>query len=1029
MLLLFSSILILSISLTNAATLDESCSNDVRCEGASLICSEGKCQCRVPLYRPCNSSCVLNPRSAYEGETCEERSHCINNAECSENKRCQCLNGFSAKNGLCYKKLNESCASNTECRSRYCLNHQCACGHGYELNDDRTECRRKLVKIYSTWADANASNAFCSDDASCIDLIAKCFNDTQHPTAKFCKCPYGYEVKNNNEKCEPIQISALSPLNTVQSNYAECGVCEDKNAVCIRAATQTTCWCQAGYKKENNRCVPSNKPLLLFPNSYDLSQHDFTTNFTDDQYAVHSNLIGCAPKHRFNPDDRSCVKIEPKWESSVLEYGSCTRINSRYRANREDGLCPQPLTCQDREDKYVCSCGKDKFLDSSNSEQCVYLIGKKTNSVDDLCPQHASRNNSTGTCECHSGYAVVADNRGCELKLSSESFSTNPNRPYDEVCTQVFGRKVYLYTAGECRCSGDESFPNAARTNCYAPLNHRLTAPIENCPENAILDGDQCRCTDGYYPKDGVRCEKAKLLDYQGSASTSVNSLTETDCRTWFNGPVKPYDNEHCECRNGSSLNDHGTGCWFNLNITLTNPSDSQYCPPHSNTGAGQECLCDNGYKPEGNRCVQIATQVYSDDDSSAESTPGLNEAGCRHFFGSGATLSTKGQYCICKPEAYAVLSNTYCHFLIDEMTDDIKGDRTCPANAETSDSASSPWACICKPNYHKSSDNRTCIGIPLKGTSIPSASTSCQSYTNENCVEQYGEFAFCQNENCYCNRQFSFINSDNKCEPFSKNIFPGFHELGSYACNANADCSDKPNAICDYTNSSDEYKVCQCREGYILDIATQACVKHECVPQCSSILNFECRGYQCVCREGYHQRGSVCVENSHKLELHQFCNRTLLGMLSSSVSDNDSLQCDKACSRVRCKDGYRSEQNQCVRYELNNDRCVDRESICAGIDTNSICSSEENKCLCKPSFYDFENKCYQAVGSECTEDKQCGPTMICKGQRCACNDEQREEETTDIYGRPIRRCVNGIDRLRFSPLILLIVVFGLFFK
>ena len=57
-----------------------------------------------------------------------------------------------------------------------------------------------------------------------------------------------------SKKKEPIRISALSPLNTVQSNYAECGVCEDKNAVCIRAATQTTCWCQAGYKKENNRC-------------------------------------------------------------------------------------------------------------------------------------------------------------------------------------------------------------------------------------------------------------------------------------------------------------------------------------------------------------------------------------------------------------------------------------------------------------------------------------------------------------------------------------------------------------------------------------------------------------------------------------------------------------------------------------------------------------------------------------------------------------------------------------------------------
>ena len=215
-------------------------------------------------------------------------------------------------------------------------------------------------------------------------------------------------------------------------------------------------------------------------------------------------------------------------------------------------------------------------------------------------------------------------------------------------------------------------------------------------------------------------------------------------------------------------------------------------------------------------------TRVYSDDDSNVESTPGLNEAGCRHFFGSGATLSTKGQYCICKPEAYAVLSNTYCRKNIAEIAlcqflwlrigfhyfrlPDWRNDRWYQGQSKLSSQCGNIrfrkniiyFSLVYKSfldrlrvlgpvSVNQIITSRATIehavsrwkihgksyfllfffqlvGIPLKGASTPSASTSCQNYTNENCVEQYGEFAFCHNENCYCNRQFSFINSDNKC-------------------------------------------------------------------------------------------------------------------------------------------------------------------------------------------------------------------------------------------------------------------------
>jgi hypothetical protein len=47
-----------------------------------------------------------------------------------------------------------------------------------------------------------------------------------------------------------------------------------------------------------------------------------------------------------------------------------------------------------------------------------------------------------------------------------------------------------------------------------------------------------------------------------------------------------------------------------------------------------------------------------------------------------------------------------------------------------------------------------------------------------------------------------------------------------------------------------------------------------------------------------------------------------------------------------------------------------------------------------------------RAVGSSCKNAEECGFNMICKGQRCACNDGQHEEEIKDVFGRLIKRCV-----------------------
>lgn len=259
------------------------------------------------------SSLVVNPHSAYEGEPCEVQAHCVENSVCSPEKRCQCSAGFPAKNGLCCRFINSEIfltaghrctlallqlrtstpfapAIKNACRAIARANDAAVHPAPNRLvirlaavrDDARIALRGKslvfdlvgpkVVKIYTSWAEANSNNAFCVSSASCIDSVAECVAEPAHPTQKFCKCPYGYQVKDNNERCgkwhcqrfapivsdayaiEPNRITLLSPLSTVQSSYQECGVCEDSHAACMTAASEKTCWCRSSYQKRDTRC-------------------------------------------------------------------------------------------------------------------------------------------------------------------------------------------------------------------------------------------------------------------------------------------------------------------------------------------------------------------------------------------------------------------------------------------------------------------------------------------------------------------------------------------------------------------------------------------------------------------------------------------------------------------------------------------------------------------------------------------------------------------------------------------------------
>ncbi|CAF3513440.1 unnamed protein product [Rotaria socialis] len=1029
---LYVYILLFSISSTVAVQLDGTCSNNAPCEGSNVICTNGKCQCNFPAYVPCRSQCELNRNYAYEGDSCEVTENCISYAICA-GKKCACTSGFTAKSGLCLKSLNAVCSNGTECWSQYCSSSRCACAPSYEPNADNISCKGKLVKIYNNWAEANSNREFCIDDSSCIDALATCIPGPQNTVGKFCKCPSGYRVQNN-ENCELIVSSLLSPLETLVSNYGECGSCADDNAVCAKAADETTCWCRVSYEKKNNNCEKqATKPLLIFPNANDVNLHDFAANCiagNNETTIVDNKLCVCAPGYEFVANDQTCVKTQPKWINNMLEYGVCTRITSNDNAISVAGLCPEPLTCEARKDKHVCTCGRGKFLDLNDPSQCVTYIGTATNSTATRCLIENSILNSTTTaCECIAGYKAADENRKCEVKLSSEVFQSpcNSNQFNNTICTLKFGNTALFCSVGECRCPGVQSFPNKQNTRCTAVLNQTLATVRAECPSNSTLQGSRCECNSGYRPSNDLReCIPLalQLVEYTGPATTSIGDLTTADCRAMFNGSVVPYTRDRCQCSNDSLINDDKSGCRYRLGVTFTSPSVSSACPPNSNSIAQQACECDVAYTANGDKCVPKSNRVYNDNDPTAPNIPGLLDSDCAKLFGLSAAIASNGSYCICKSSAYSVRSNTFCYLLINQTTADIKTLRDCPANTNIFPEGP-PSACVCKPGFYMSSDRRECrtASVGLGGAANASQTrAACVNVTNTDCVAKFGANAFCQDETCFCDRQQSFVNAAGQCEPFSKYVFPGEHEHHLYACTAATDCGGTENVACDYLNSGSEYKVCQCKDGSLLDPNSKKCSASRCIDNCNAALNFECRGYACECKTGYYRDGSRCVQSPFKPQLNQPCNQSALWQYAFAA-DNGSLECNLACERARCKPGYKAEQSQCVQNELENLKCVYQESVCPQIDENAICNRDENECWCRPSFYQLDNTCVRAVGSPCQSDEQCGGSMICKGQRCDCNPNQRIQEILDKYGRVIRRCVNGIGRIQFSPVVILFFI------
>ena len=190
--------------------------------------------------------------------------------------------------------------------------------------------------------------------------------------------------------------------------------------------------------------------------------------------------------------------------------------------------------------------------------------------------------------------------------------------------------------------------------------------------------------------------------------------------------------------------------------------------------------------------------------------------------------------------------------------------------------------------------------------------------------------------------------------EPFSNYIFPGIHERSNHSCRRDEDCGNRAGVKCAYLSYDLTHKVCQCRDGWLLDPKSQLCGKaHRMLREKGSHL-FQLR--DAVSRHvmriaisnvkdttasvdsatvtmaptvvsekrvEVHAGPRCCslVLMNMRLELDQVCNRTGTWTYGMTSANSGYLQCDTICERARCIRGYRPDGTRCG--EMNKRMCL----------------------------------------------------------------------------------------------------------
>ncbi|CAD5228418.1 unnamed protein product [Bursaphelenchus okinawaensis] len=598
------------------------------CLGGSE-CSNGVCECSYG-HTLSNGNC-LTIQTVSVFSHCDSAHLCAKGTVCVKN-RCECEKGLEYREGSCKPKLfvshGEQCTRTQTCpTNEYCSPKGfCECISDYVFTGGR--CVRRPKKVFP--GESCEGEDFCLSASRCIHGRCQCPPSRPIQSGRFC-VPEA-EMRNTTIKVRKPRehendinninyLSMFLSPNDNQKQSVQLGeLCDRSQSECLvdnAICADSVCQCLPEYVQAGPLCIRRSKISNLVVNPEQrCGQGDFC-----DGGAVCVHEICQCPQGTF-AFERLCVSNEqfsPKPNPTILEQGNGPYHRTVVKKSPGLDCRLNPSICTGNSYCFngvcVCPVGYEVY----NGECRVPRIYAEPGQSCDRPAGQIGVVECSGNSVCANGFCVCPNGEPIQRSVCvTVNTIAGPGEPCVDKITRCTGSSTC--TNGICTCPQRQSYLNGqcATITVIAPL------PSQQCNSNALCQGNSV-CQQGV-----CQCLPGTVLNQQQNVCQPivlgtpmrVNVLPGQQCSSGVGcGGGAMCLSGLCVCVNGQEIfNGRCVNGKFQPNVPATttpppivfraNPGQSCSAPGTVCVGGSRciqgLCVCDPGYYPSGNICIQI---------------------------------------------------------------------------------------------------------------------------------------------------------------------------------------------------------------------------------------------------------------------------------------------------------------------------------------------------------------------------------------------------------------------------------------
>ena len=623
----------------------------------------------------------------------------------TETNFCTCAPGHARDStGWCAPCPAGSFCTGGEATASFCTHYStspagstaaaaCVCNAGYAAS--ASTCQACAAGQYESTGScepcpASSSSAAASDAATDCLCIAGYSGPDGGPCVE---CEVGKYKTPGSAACEAC--AALETTAGLASVSAAACVCSAGagllNGVCTTCASGT-------FKPQPGDAVCDSCP-------------SFSSSPAGSQAAS-----DCRCEPGYSPDGGTCVACPASFYKTANGSAPCTSCP----ANSGHLLSAQTLStacvCDAGYTGEACSaCEAGKYKATPGADACT------------SCPagsQSPAGSDSPQDCLCVAGYGFIAYAEGAPVCAACPLGKYKAD-PGNFACTpcQNHSSSISTGSTGACVCDAGYQAQAAQCSACPAG-KYKADGGIActDCPHNSYSApaSTLCECNAGY-TGGSLNCTACPAGTYKPAAGSAACAA----CPPSSTSPPSSTDVTACVCNAGFGGSPGGP-CVLCPAGTYQLGDACLACPPNSDSEAGAlVCLCRSGYFGlPGGPCqpcahgtytpayvvVKNGQMTFSSSNSSACTACGPNA-------NTSATASISAQGCNCVPGYTSVNGN--CQACAADTYKPVLSNASCTACTQHSaapPASTSPDACACVDDFHKSAGDGTCARVCAAG-------------------------------------------------------------------------------------------------------------------------------------------------------------------------------------------------------------------------------------------------------------------------------------------------------------------------